>query len=88
MQVTNADLSFQNIMKCYRTQPQAVSHVSFFELDTVQIDLVISSFHIHSSKFLFSSNPRRFTEVCYSGEEDESHLVAVEVMVVQEVRLT
>lgn len=25
--VTNADLSFQNIMKCYRTQPQAVSHV-------------------------------------------------------------
>lgn len=29
-QVTNADLSFQNIMKCYRTQPQAVSHVSFF----------------------------------------------------------
>ncbi|CAH3171006.1 unnamed protein product [Porites lobata] len=25
--VTNAELSFQNIMKCYRTQPQAVSHV-------------------------------------------------------------
>ncbi|XP_068725602.1 retinoblastoma-like protein 1 [Montipora capricornis] len=25
--VTNSDLSFQNIMKCYRTQPQAVSHV-------------------------------------------------------------
>ena len=28
LQVTNAELSFQNIMKCYRTQPQAVSHVS------------------------------------------------------------
>ncbi|EDO46411.1 predicted protein [Nematostella vectensis] len=25
--VTNSELSFQNIMKCYRTQPQAASHV-------------------------------------------------------------
>ncbi|KAK3744453.1 hypothetical protein QZH41_012866 [Actinostola sp. cb2023] len=25
--VTNSDLSFQNIMRCYRTQPQAASHV-------------------------------------------------------------
>lgn len=44
-------------------------------------------FHTHSSKFVFYSNPQRFTEVCYSEEEDASHLVAVEVKVEQEVRL-
>ena len=47
----------------------------------------LSSFHTNSSKFIFNSNPQRFTEVCFSGEEDESHLEAVEVMAEQEVRL-
>lgn len=49
--------------------------------------IFISSFHTSSSKFGFSSNPQRYTGVCFSGEEDESHLVAVEVMGEQEVRL-
>lgn len=28
MQITKEDHTFQDIMKCYRTQPQANSHVS------------------------------------------------------------
>lgn len=50
VQVTNEDKSFQNIMKCYRTQPQAnsnVGHTLFYHLCDLSL-LVVNNFTIHS----------------------------------------
>ena len=80
LQVTNAELSFQNIMKCYRTQPQAVSHVS----------PLLTSCKLTSAclfyKTSFQTFPLRFTEVFFLEEGGGLHLEAVVVMVEREVR--
>uniref|UniRef100_A0A8C0V3S5 RB transcriptional corepressor like 2 n=1 Tax=Cyanistes caeruleus TaxID=156563 RepID=A0A8C0V3S5_CYACU len=64
--VTNEDRSFQNIMRCYRTQPQAKSHVS-----TVTICL-LNTFILFWEQITWQNNECLRLWLCPAGSRDSS----------------